>query len=174
MKRILLSLLLPIVSFASSDLAIYKSPTHMSFSSDEFSAVVPNYMVSKSVREMKPERLAAILNSGNAYLTFNECSDGNYAVDMQGRVRGAGLTGGMFGYCVVKVIVPIAVIAPSAAALYATKAVIHLRAGPQAGDAFQKGVIDNALPKISNAAFNASDALAPWVGAAVGIATGPA
>lgn len=169
MKKMLISLFLPILSLSASEFTIYKTANTMSFSSDDFSVVVPNYMISKSVREMKPERLVAILESGNAYLSFNECSDGNYAVDIHGRVKGAGIAGGCAGYAMTKIVVPMAIVFPSAAVLYAAKAVIHLKAGAAAGEAFQKGVIDQAMPKISEAAFNLSDTAAPAVGAITGI-----
>lgn len=126
-------------------------------------------MISKSVRKMKPERLVAILESGNAYLSFNECSDGNYAVDIHGRVKGSGVASAGAGYTMTRLVGPIAIIVPSAAVLYAAKAVIHLKAGAAAGEAFQKGVIDQAMPKISEVAFNLSDAAAPAVGAITGI-----
>lgn len=102
MKKIFLSFLLPVLSLSANDLAIYTSKTHTSFSTKDFSTVVPNYMVSKSIREMKPERLAAILEGGNAYLTFNECSDGNYTVNLHGRVRGGGPVTAGFLYWVTK------------------------------------------------------------------------
>lgn len=170
MKKILLLLVLPIISFAASDLAIYKSPTHMSFLSNEFNAVVPNYMVNKSVREMKPEKLAAILESGNGYLTFKECSDGEYAVDLQGRVKGAGLAGGLAAYVIVK-LAPAIVIVPTAAFLYTGKAIAHVKGGPAMGDAYQKTVIDPLLPRVIDYSFEYADKIAPYVAAVTGVTT---
>lgn len=168
MKKMFLSLLLPVLSLSASEIAIYKTPHTMSFSSNDFSAVVPNYMVSKSVREMSPEKLAAILESGNAYLTFNECSDGNYAVDMHGRVRGGGLLGGLFAYALVKV-APGIVIIPTAGILYAGKAVAHIRGGPEMGDSYQKTIIDPIMPKVIDYSFTYADKLAPYIAAVTGV-----
>jgi hypothetical protein len=93
MKKIFLSLILSILSFSlsASELTIHKTLTGYAFSSDEIDVEVPYYMMSKEVRSMNPDKLAAILNSGNAYLDFKECSDGSYAVDLQGRIKGGGL-----------------------------------------------------------------------------------
>jgi hypothetical protein len=92
MKKIFLSLILSVLPFSlsASELTIHKTLTGYSFSSDEIDVEVPYYMMSKQVRSISPDKLAAILNSGNAYLDFKECSDGSYAVDIQGRIKGGG------------------------------------------------------------------------------------
>lgn len=92
MKKTFLSLILSVLPFSlsASELTIHKTLTGYSFSSDEIDTEVPYYMMSKRVRSINPDKLAAILNSGNAYLDFKKCSDGSYAVDLQGRIKGGG------------------------------------------------------------------------------------
>lgn len=89
MKRILIILMSLCSAINAGEIAIQKFPSHYSISSKEFNADIPNYMVSKEVRSMDPAKLAAILNSGNAYLDINECSEG-YSMDIKGRVKGGG------------------------------------------------------------------------------------
>ncbi len=105
MKKILLFLILSVLplSLSASELTIHKTLTGYSFSSDEIDVEVPYYMMSKQIRSTSPSKLAAILNSGNAYLDFKECSDGSYAVDLQGRIRGGGPLTGAFLYWATKV-----------------------------------------------------------------------
>ncbi len=90
MKRLLIILMSCFSAINAGELAIQKFPSHYKISSKQFNADIPNYMVSKQVRSMDPTKLAAVLNSGNAYLDINECSDGQYSMDIKGRVRGGG------------------------------------------------------------------------------------
>lgn len=105
MKKIFLSSILSILSFSlsASELTIHKTLTGYAFSSDEIDVEVPYYMMSKEVRSISPDKLAAILNSGNAYLDFKKCSDGSYAVDLQGRIKGGGPITGAALYWLTKV-----------------------------------------------------------------------
>lgn len=86
----------------AGELAIQKFPSYYKLSSKDFNADIPNYMVSKQVRSMDPTKLAAVLNSGNAYLDINECSDGQYSMDIQGRVKGGGGGGGVAGFWIAR------------------------------------------------------------------------
>lgn len=43
MKKMLISLFLPILSLSASEFTIYKTANTMSFPSDDFSAVVPKF-----------------------------------------------------------------------------------------------------------------------------------
>lgn len=86
----------------AGELAIQKFPSHYNLSSKNFNAKIPNYMVSPQVRSMDPTKLAAVLNSGKAYLDIKECSEG-YSIDIQGRVRGGGPITGAVLYWFTKV-----------------------------------------------------------------------
>lgn len=103
MKRLLIILMSCFSAINAGDLVIQKFPSHYNISSKQFNTDIPNYMVSKQVRSMDPTKLAAVLNSGNAYLDINECSDGLYSMDIKGRVRGGGPATGAFLYWVTKV-----------------------------------------------------------------------
>lgn len=100
MKRLLIILMSCFSAINAGDLVIQKLPSHYNISSKQFNADIPNYMVSKELRSMDPATLAAILNSGNAYLDINKCSDGQYSMDIKGRVRGGGLWGCTVGFWV--------------------------------------------------------------------------
>jgi hypothetical protein len=56
---------------------------------------IPNYMVSKPLRQMKPEQLAAFLQTN--YLTLNQCSDGEFSLREHGRIKGGGWLGTAIG-----------------------------------------------------------------------------
>ena len=103
MKRILIILMSLCSAVNAGQLAIQKFPSHYNISSKEFNADIPNYMVSKQVRSMDTTKLAAVLNSGNAYLDINECSDGLYSMDIKGRVKGGGPITGAVLYWFTKV-----------------------------------------------------------------------
>jgi hypothetical protein len=169
-KRILIILMSLCSAINAGQLAIQKFPFHYKLSSKEFNADIPNYMVSKQVRSMDPDKLAAVLNSGNAYLDINECSDGQYSMDIKGRVKGGGLVGGLAAYVIVKV-APLIVIVPTAAFLYTGKAIAHVKGGPAMGDAYQKTVIDPLMPKVIDYSLNCADTIAPYVAAATGVAS---
>ncbi len=102
MKRILIILMSLFSAVNAGELAIQKFPSYYKLSSKDFNADIPNYMVSKQVRSMDPTKLAAVLNSGNAYLDINECSDGQYSMDIQGRVKGGGGGGGVAGFWIAR------------------------------------------------------------------------
>lgn len=102
MKRILIILMSLCSAVNAGQLAIQKFSSHYKVSSKEFNADIPNYMVSKQVRSMDPAKLAAVLNSGNAYLDIKECSAGQYSMDIKGRVKGGGYWGGVIGFWVGK------------------------------------------------------------------------
>lgn len=102
MKRILIILMSLCSAVNAGQLAIQKFPSHYKLSSKEFNADIPNYMVSKQLRSMDPAKLAAVLNSGNAYLDINECSDGLYSMDIKGRVRGGGSAGAAAGFWIAR------------------------------------------------------------------------
>lgn len=102
MKKFLVILMSCFAAINAGELAIQKFPSHYKISSKEFNADIPNYMVSKQVRSMDPTKFAAVLNSGNAYLDINECSDGLYSMDIKGRVRGGGPVTAGFLYWVTK------------------------------------------------------------------------
>lgn len=101
MKRILIILMSCFSAVNAGELAIQKFSSHYNISSKDFNADIPNYMVSKQLRSMDPTQLAAVLNSGNAYLDIKECSEG-YSMDIQGRVKGGGYWGGLIGFWVGK------------------------------------------------------------------------
>jgi hypothetical protein len=101
MKRIIIILLSLFSAINAGQLAIQKFPSHYKLSSKEFNADIPNYMLSKQLRSMDTTKLAAVLNSGNAYLDIKECSDG-YSMDIKGRVNGGGYWGGVIGFWVGK------------------------------------------------------------------------
>lgn len=124
------------------------------------------------LRSMDPAKLAAVLNSGNAYLDINECSDGQYFMDIKGRVRGGGLIGVLASYAATKV-APAIVILPTAAFLYTGKAIAHVKGGPVMGDAYQKTVIDPILPKVVEYSFACADTIDPYVATVTAIVTGP-
>jgi hypothetical protein len=134
---------------------------------------IPNYQVSKPIRDLTPEKLAAVLNSGSHYLRATELSDGSYALDMQGRLPGEGIAGATIGAFVGYVAVPAAIVIPTAVALYAAKAVVHIKAGPEAGDAFQKAVIDTTMPKVCEVAHRAAQVSSPTATVIGSFFTGP-
>lgn len=157
----------------SNQISIKKTLHALSFKSKDLDIEVPNYLASRTVRSIEPKKLAAIINSGDAYLTFDECSDGNYAVDLHGRIRGGGLLGAALGAAIGYIVIPFVIVVPSATALYAAKAVIHLKGGPEAGALFQQTVIDNTLPKIVDFAVRMGDVASPAGIAIGGIVSGP-
>jgi hypothetical protein len=101
-KRTLIILMSLCSAVNAGELAIQKFPSHYKLSSKEFIADIPNYMVSKQVRSMDPTKLAAVLNSGDAYLDIKKCSKG-YSMDIQGRVKGGGPITGAVLYWFTKV-----------------------------------------------------------------------
>lgn len=172
MKKILLSLILPIFSLSASELAILKTQNSMSFSTKDFSTVVPNYMVNKKIRNMDTTKLAAILESGNAYLSFNECSDGNYAVDIHGRVRGGAgpggiALGGWLGYEGSKVLF----IGASVGCLLLAQAAVHVTQGPVAGAHFKQQITDRFMPYIEEVADHFVAPVGAVIGAGVTVVT---
>lgn len=57
---------------------------------DDKKFVVPNYMVSKTIRESDTDALNVLLSNGSAYLSLNPYPDGKCALDIKGRVKGGG------------------------------------------------------------------------------------
>jgi hypothetical protein len=103
MKQILIILMSCFSAINAGEIAIQKFPSHYNISSKKFNADIPNYMVSKQLRSMDSTKLAAVLNSGSAYLDINECSDGQYSMDIKGRIRGGGPITGTVLYWFTKV-----------------------------------------------------------------------
>lgn len=171
MKNIVCGLLLSLVSITCSASQIDRLQDRFTIRTPNQLIEIPNYQVSKPIRDLTPDKLAAVLTSGSHYLRATELSDGSYALDMQGRLPGEGLAGGTFSYIVSKTVVPAVIIIPTAAALYAAKAAIHIKAGPEAGDAFQKTVIDNTMPKVMEVACNLGDKAAPLAAIIGGVST---
>ncbi len=66
-----------------------------SLSINEEEQDIPNYMVTKPLRTMDPQQLAAFLKSG--YLSVHECSDHSYSLDAHARLHGGGALGATVG-----------------------------------------------------------------------------
>lgn len=178
MKKIFLSLILSTLSLAASDLAIFKTPSSMSFSTREFSAVVPNYMVNKKVRDMDATKLAALLEGGHAYLSFNECSDGNYAVDIHGRVRGGGPFGAIEGAAAGGMAASegskLLFVCGSYAVLFLVQGAVHVFAGAEQGAIFRGKLDDRFLPAVHMLAQNVVGPAFGMAGAGAGAVIGGA
>lgn len=145
-----------------------------SLKNDTFSMHFPAHQVSKPIRNLRADQLAALLNSNAYYLKATELSDGTHALDLQGRLPGSGLlTGAAFGYVFGKVIVPGIIVVPGIGLLYATKAFIHLRLGPAQGAAFQQQMDEYLINGLLDFALQAGDAVAPVAAAIGGVTGGP-
>ncbi len=144
-----------------------------SLTSDNFAMHFPRHQVSKPIRDLRADQLAALLKSNAYYLKATELSDGTHSLDLQGRLPGAGWgSGAVAGWVVGKLLVPGAIILPITALTYATKAVIHIKAGPVNAAAFGESAETWFLPAVRDFAFKAGDACAP-VAAVVGAISNP-
>lgn len=139
---------------------------------DNFYMHFPRHQVSKPIRDLRPDQLAALLKSNAYYLKATELSDGTHSLDLQGRINGGAWgDGGAFGFIVGKVLVPGIILVPCYVGVYAGKAVLHVKFGPEKAAAFGQGAETWFLPAMKDIAFKAGDALAP-VGGVIGAVTG--
>lgn len=182
----LLSCLFLISSLYASDSDILKSYDRLfelsqnergySLKSNDFAMHFPRHQVSKPIRDLRGDQLAALLKSNAYYLKATQLSDGTHALDLQGRLQGGAWgDGGLFGYVVGKVLVPGAILVPSYVIVYTGKAILHVKCGPEKAAAFGESANQYFLPWAHDIAFRAGDAVAPVagaVGAVVG-GTGP-
>lgn len=145
-----------------------------SLKSDNFSMHFPRHQVSKPIRDLRPDQLAALLKSNAYYLKATELSDGSHALDLQGRLPGGGLfTGAVFGWVVGKVLIPGVIVVPGTALLFATKAFIHVNVGPVAAADFGNRMDTQYIPHMLDFACKAGDALAPVAAVVGGVTGGP-
>ena len=134
----------------------------------------PNHQVSKSIRDLRADQLAALLASNAYYLKTNKLSDGSHVLDLQGRLPGAGFAGAAIGFFVAKVALPAVIAIPGAIILHGTQKVIGIYAGPEAEAVFEQQLQERFYPHMMEFAEKAGDIAAPIVAGIVGVATGPA
>lgn len=85
---------------------------------------------------------------------------------------GAGWAGAGIGASIGFIVVPGAIVAPCVLGMYAVKAVIHVKMGPEAAAQFGKQMEQNVLPKIVDFACNVGNAVTP-VTTLIGAVTNP-
>jgi hypothetical protein len=177
-KRFLIILMSCFSAINAGELAIQKFPSYYKLSSKEFNADIPNYMVSKQVRSMDPTKLAAVLNSGNAYLDINECSDGQYFMDIKGRVRGGGPVGAIEGAAAGGIIASegskMIFVCGSVACLFLAQGAVHIFGGADKGAVFRADITNRFLPAVYAIAENVVGPACGMVGAGVGAVAGSA
>lgn len=177
MKRILIILMSLFSAVNAGELAIQKFPSHYNISSKEFNADIPNYMVSKQVRSMDPTNLAAVLNSGNAYLAIKECSEG-YSMDIQGRVKGGGPFGAVEGAAAGGIVgsegSKILFVCGSVACLFLAQGAVHVFGGAAKGAVFRAALDERYLPAVYAIAENVVGPACGMLGASVGAVAGGA
>lgn len=87
---------------APSDLGnieLYRDNDGFSIKQDGYTHQVPHYNVDKSLKQIKPEHLSALSNLG--YVRVNRLSDGEFKLDLKGRINGGGpFTGMMLAWLV--------------------------------------------------------------------------
>ncbi len=124
-----------------------------SLSIDDDEQDIPNYMVSKPLRQMKPEQLAGFLQSN--YLTLKQCSDGEFSLEEHGRLHGGGPGGGIAGwlggYVAGEVAGKVVIMGAGYIALYGTKFVIGRVGGPEAEAAFGEKMQTQMIPHLHEA-----------------------
>lgn len=107
---------------------------------------IPNYMVSKSLRQMKPEQLAAFLQTN--YVTLTQCSDGEFSLQEHGRLNGGGFGGALGGVAFGEIVGKGAALAAGYLILYGTKAVIRVSAGKEAAELFDEHLVQVSIPRL--------------------------
>ncbi len=137
-----------------------------SLRNDKFAMHFPVHQVSKPIRDLRADQLAALLKSNSYYLKATELSDGTHTLDLQGRLQGGAWgDGGLFGYVVGKVVVPGVILVPSYLIVYTGKAILHVKCGPEKAAAFGESANQYFLPAMHDLALKAGDAVAPVAGA---------
>lgn len=150
MKYISCGILLSLLSLSlnSSEIVRHAHGNFMIHMHDNKTIAIPHYQVSKPIRALSPEKLAAVLNSGSRYLTINELSDGSYALDMQGRLPGSGVIGAALGTGIGTAIVFIG----GHGVMFLTRKTIGAFAGKAAEAEFADKIHTRFAPKINEAA----------------------
>lgn len=108
----------------------------------------PNHQVSKSIRDLRAEQLAACLNSNAYYLKVTKLSDGSHALDLQGRLLGGGFGGALAGMATGSIFGKAVVYVGGVVVLFATQKTIGVVAGSQAEAVFAEKMQERFLPRL--------------------------
>ncbi len=124
-----------------------------------------NHQVSKSIRDLEPKQLAALLESKYYYLKATDLPDGTPNLDIEGRLLGgandiSSVAAAVGGAAAVSSVFYYA----SISTLYLAKATIHVVKGSGAGADFGIKMTERLIPQVSS--------VAALVGAPVGAALG--
>lgn len=182
MKQLLLLTLVTLSATvnASEIMKSYDKPFELSqndrgysLKSDNFSMHFPHHQVSKPIRDLRPDQLAALLQSNAYYLKATELSDGTHTLDLQGRVNGGALGGaavaGVLGCEGSKLVFS----GLSIGCLYLAQAAVHVYAGPEKGAEFHEKIVNRFIPHIADIAENFIGPVGGVAGAGVGLVSTP-
>ncbi len=128
------------------DIKLNRYEEGFSLSINDQEQEIPNYMVSKPLRQMPPKHLAAFLQSN--YLTIKQCSDGEFSLQEHGRIRGGGPFSAAAGGLAGKWVGQAAVLVAGYTVLLGATGVVTVVAGREAGGEFFKKVQEQSIPHL--------------------------
>lgn len=124
-------------------------------------------LISKPLRSLDASKLAALLETGKAYVKIDQCDDGELTMELKPRCPGGGPGGAFAGALIGQLGVTGVTLLCGWTILYGTKAVIHVYAGREAAQEFDNHIVQVSLPRLYRVSENIGQA-AGGVGAVVG------
>jgi len=133
---------------ADRRLALLRHENHYALSDGMYEKAIRPELISKPLRSMDASKLAALLETGKAYVKIDQCDDGELTMDLMPRCPGGGFGGALGGLAFGEVVGKIVPLACGYIILYGTKGVIRVTAGKEASDAFDEHIVQVSIPHL--------------------------
>lgn len=134
---------------SSTELSLFKKDNQYRLVDSDCNVIdISPELISKSLRSVETESLAALLQTGRAYIRAHQCNTGEFTLDLVPRCPGSGPVGASGGAVAGEVVGKLLPLAAGYAILYGAKGVIRVTAGKEAADAFGDHIVETSIPHL--------------------------